>query len=75
MVKREYSKIDHTNYDEFIRELGGGTEINNKFKLTRYHQNFVLENLDSAENLDEILRHCFQKCVDTTMEKSREENM
>ena len=75
MVKREYSKIDYTNYDEFIRELGGGTEINDKFKLTRYHQNFILENLDSAENLDEILRHCFQKCVDTTKEKSREENM
>ena len=82
MPKRAYSDITDTNsdissinYGEYLRELGGDIDTNYKFKQTRYQQSFVLENLESIEDPTEILRHCFQQCIDRTMEESRVANM
>ena len=82
MSKRTHSDIsdDETdvssiNYGEYLRELGGNIDTNYKFKQTRYQQSFVLENLESIEDPTEILRHCFQQCIDRAIEESRVANM
>ena len=82
MPKRAYSDITDANsdissinYGEYLRELGGDIDTNYKFKQTRYQQSFVLENLESIEDPTEILRHCFQQCIDRTIEESRVANM
>ena len=82
MAKRTHSEINDAesdlsliNYGEYLRELGGEMDSNYKFKQIRYQQTFVLENLDSIEDPSEILRHCFQQCVDRTREESRVANM
>ena len=57
-----------------ITELSYETHVNTKFKLTRFSQYFVLEKLESDEDL-ETLRKFFQKCIDTTLQKAKEADM
>ena len=57
-----------------ITELSYETHINQKFKLTRFSQSFVIEKLESDEDI-ETLRKFFQKCIDTTLQKAKEANM
>lgn len=72
MAKRTNSSISSANASDFLREVDGVAHVNGKFLLTRLHQTFVIENLDSVEDPSEILKHCFQQCIDQTMQKSRE---
>ena len=69
------SDISSANYNDHLQELGGNLDTNWKFKQVRYQQAFVLQKLDSVADPSEILRHCFQKCIDRTMEESRSANM
>ena len=69
------SDINSDNYNEHLQELGGDIDTNWKFKQIRYQQSFVLQKLDSVEDPTEILRHCFKKCIDRTMQESRASNM
>ena len=70
MAKRSQSTT--ANVNEFLRELASETTTNKRFQHTRTGQTFVIENLEAAENPTEILRHCFQQCIDRTLEYSRE---
>ena len=75
MSKRPHSKISVASYDEFLRELGSEVNTNKRFKHIQYNQSFALENLASVEDPTELLRYCFQQCIDRTMAKSRQEGM
>ena len=75
MPKRSHSKISGANYGKFLRELGSEVNTNKRFKHIQYSQSFALENLDSVDDPTELLRYCFQQCVDKTMVKSRQEGM
>ena len=75
MTKRSHSKISVASYGEFLRELGSEVNTNKRFKHIQYNQSFALEKLDSVDDPTELLRYCFQQCVDRTMAKSRQEGM
>ena len=70
MAKRIQSTSVETK--EFLRELACETTTNKRFQHIRTDQTFVIENLEAAEDPVKILRHCFQECIDRTLEKSRE---
>ena len=74
-ISDDGSDVSSINYKEHLRELGGDLNTNWKFKQIRYQQRFILENLESVEDPTEILRHCFQQCIDRTMAESRAANM
>ena len=57
--------------NNIITELSYETHINQRFKLTRFSQYFVVEKLESNADL-ETLRNFFQKCIDTTLQKAKE---
>ena len=57
--------------NNIITELSYETHINQRFKLTRFSQYFVVEKLESNSDL-ETLRKFFQKCIDTTLQKAKE---
>ena len=69
MAKRSQSTT--VNFNEFLRELASEVTTNERFQHTRTGQKFAIENLEAAENPTEILRHCFQQCIDRTLEYSR----
>ena len=60
------------NINEFLRELASEVTTNKRFQHTRTGKKFAIENLEAAEGPTEILRHCFQQCIDRTLEYSRE---
>ena len=60
--------------NNIITELSYETHINQKFKLTRYTQSFIIEKLECDADL-ETLKDFFQKCIDTTLQKAMEANM
>ena len=60
--------------NNIITELSYETHINQKFKLARFSQSFVIEKLESDSDL-ETLRKFFQKCIDTTLQRASEANM
>ena len=65
---------DNKQLKNNIRELSYETHINQKFKLTRFSQYFIIEKLESDADL-ETLKEFFQKCIDTTLQKAMEANM
>lgn len=82
MAKRTHSEISDTdsdissiNYNDHLQELGGNIDTNPKFKQVRYQQSFILQKLESVHDPAEIFRHCFQQCIDRTIEESRAANM
>ena len=75
MAKRSVSNISTTNYNEFLRVIRGETTTNQKFKLTRTQQTFVIENIDSVDDPNKLLRACFQHSMDWTLQMSRDVNM
>ena len=64
--KKMMTQDSKQSTNNIITELSYETHVNTKFKLTRFSQYFVLEKLESDEDL-ETLRKFFQKCIDTTL--------
>lgn len=58
-----------------MRVIRGKTTTNQKFKLKRTQQTFVIEYIDSVDDPNKLLRACFQHSMDWTLQMSRDVNM
>ena len=63
MAKRLHSTISSTNASDYLREVDGVAHVNGKFLLTRLHQTFVIEHLDSVKDPTEILNIVFKNAL------------
>ena len=61
--------------NKFIKIINPGTYINGKYKFTKFRSEFVLENIESATNPEEILKKLIQYCVDQTKTESKKQGM
>lgn len=64
-----------TDIGKYVRELEEEVTTNEKFKTTCVLKVFVIENIARQEEPEEILRKCFQKCINLMLQKSREVEM
>ena len=64
-----------TDIGKFVREIEEEITTNQKFKSTCVRKVLKIENMGFHEEEEEILRKCFQKCIDLTAKKSLEAGM
>ena len=61
--------------NKFIKEINSSNYSNKKFKFTRFHSEFVVENVQDSPNTEDILKECIQYSIDQTRSNSKKANM
>lgn len=64
-----------TDIGKYVRELEEEITTNETFKTTCIRKVFIIEDIAFQEEPEEILRKCFQKCINAIIKKSCEAEM
>ena len=75
MCRLNYPSIFAIIYDKHLKEIEKEISTNEKFKCTRLRKVFVIKHLNFYDHPYDILQYCFQKSVETTIQKSKESNI
>ena len=58
-------------YDYYIQKLTTENDKNEKFKMNRSRTKFVMQNFEELDDPTEMLRQCFQRSIDETLELNK----